>query len=129
MQFTDFAHMAFNSITNEIAKYRYRSNGDWSVPLVVRARWEATRMARCTLAVDRSALCDAGLEDRHPIEPLRGEGLLLAAIRDPDPVLFFEHKRLYRMFKEPVPKGEYLIPCRRPGLSARGQTSRSSVMA
>ncbi len=69
IQFTDFAHMAFNSITNEIAKYRYRSDGDWSVPLVVRA-------------------------------PMGGHahGAL------------YEHKRLYRMFKEPVPKGEYLIP-------------------
>ena len=51
-----------------------------------------------------------GLKIVIPSSPYEAKGLLLAAIRDPDPVLFFEHKRLYRMFKEPVPKGEYLIP-------------------
>jgi len=51
-----------------------------------------------------------GLKIVIPSGPYEAKGLLLAAIRDPDPVLFFEHKRLYRMFKEPVPKGEYLIP-------------------
>jgi hypothetical protein len=51
-----------------------------------------------------------GLKIVIPSSPYEAKGLLLAAIRDPDPVLFFEHKRLYRMFKEQVPKGEYLIP-------------------
>jgi 2-oxoisovalerate dehydrogenase E1 component beta subunit len=51
-----------------------------------------------------------GLKIVIPSSPYEAKGLLIAAIRDPDPVLFFEHKRLYRMFKEPVPKGEYLIP-------------------
>src|SRR5439155_473946 len=51
-----------------------------------------------------------GLKIVIPSTPYEAKGLLLAAIRDPDPVLFFEHKRLYRMFKEAVPKGEYLIP-------------------
>src|SRR5256712_11729261 len=51
-----------------------------------------------------------GLKIVIPSGPYEAKGLLLAAIRDPDPVLFFEHKRLYRMFKEAVPKGEYLIP-------------------
>src|SRR5204863_9871325 len=48
MQFADFAHMAFNSITNEAAKYRYRSDGDWGVPMVVRARWAGTLTGLCT---------------------------------------------------------------------------------
>jgi 2-oxoisovalerate dehydrogenase E1 component beta subunit len=51
-----------------------------------------------------------GLKIVIPSTPREAKGLLLSAIRDPDPVLFFEHKRLYRMFKEPVPKDEYLIP-------------------
>jgi 2-oxoisovalerate dehydrogenase E1 component beta subunit len=51
-----------------------------------------------------------GLKIVIPSGPYEAKGLLLAAIRDPDPVLFFEHKRLYRMFKEAVPKAEYLIP-------------------
>src|SRR6202162_2943586 len=111
MQFTDFAHMAFNSITNEIAKYRYRSDGDWSVPMVVRAPMGGH--AHDALYHSQSIearFATPGLKIVIPSSPYEAKGLLLAAIRDPDPVLFFEHKRLYRMFKEPVPKGEYLIP-------------------
>jgi 2-oxoisovalerate dehydrogenase E1 component len=111
MQFTDFAHMAFNSITNEIAKYRYRSNGDWSVPLVVRAPMGGHAHGALYHSQSIEArFATPGLKIVIPSSPYEAKGLLLAAIRDPDPVLFFEHKRLYRMFKEAVPKGEYLIP-------------------
>ena len=111
MQFTDFAHMAFNSITNEIAKYRYRSDGDWSVPLVVRAPMGGHAHGALYHSQSIEArFATPGLKIVIPSSPYEAKGLLLAAIRDPDPVLFFEHKRLYRMFKEPVPKGEYLIP-------------------
>ena len=111
MQFTDFAHMAFNSITNEIAKYRYRSNGDWSVPLVVRAPMGGHAHGALYHSQSIEArFATPGLKIVIPSGPYEAKGLLLAAIRDPDPVLFFEHKRLYRMFKEAVPKGEYLIP-------------------
>lgn len=111
MQFTDFAHMAFNSITNEIAKYRYRSDGDWSVPLVVRAPMGGHAHGALYHSQSIEArFATPGLKIVIPSSPYEAKGLLLAAIRDPDPVLFFEHKRLYRMFKEPVPKDEYLIP-------------------
>ena len=111
IQFTDFAHMAFNSITNEIAKYRYRSDGDWSVPLVVRAPMGGHAHGALYHSQSIEArFATPGLKIVIPSTPYEAKGLLLAAIRDPDPVLFFEHKRLYRMFKEPVPKGEYLIP-------------------
>src|SRR2546426_643721 len=111
IQFTDFAHMAFNSITNEIAKYRYRSDGDWSVPLVVRAPMGGHAHGALYHSQSIEArFATPGLKIVIPSTPYEAKGLLLAAIRDPDPVLFFEHKRLYRMFKEAVPKGEYLIP-------------------
>jgi 2-oxoisovalerate dehydrogenase E1 component len=111
IQFTDFAHMAFNSITNEAAKYRYRSDGDWSVPLVVRAPMGGHAHGALYHSQSIEArFATPGLKIVIPSSPYEAKGLLLAAIRDPDPVLFFEHKRLYRMFKEPVPKGEYLIP-------------------
>jgi 2-oxoisovalerate dehydrogenase E1 component beta subunit len=111
MQFTDFAHMAFNSITNEIAKYRYRSDGDWSVPLVVRAPMGGHAHGALYHSQSIEArFATPGLKIVIPASPYEAKGLLLAAIRDPDPVLFFEHKRLYRMFKEAVPKGEYIIP-------------------
>ena len=111
MQFTDFAHMAFNQITNEIAKFRYRSDGDWSVPMVVRAPMGGHAHGALYHSQSIEArFATPGLKIVIPSSPYEAKGLLLAAIRDPDPVLFFEHKRLYRMFKEVVPKGEYLIP-------------------
>ncbi|HUE66724.1 MAG TPA: alpha-ketoacid dehydrogenase subunit beta, partial [Candidatus Acidoferrum sp.] len=111
MQFTDFAHMAFNSITNEAAKYRYRSDGGWSAPMVVRAPMGGHAHGALYHSQSIEArFATPGLKIVIPSSPYEAKGLLLAAIRDPDPVLFFEHKRLYRMFKEPVPKGEYLIP-------------------
>ncbi|HKV87113.1 MAG TPA: thiamine pyrophosphate-dependent enzyme [Candidatus Dormibacteraeota bacterium] len=111
MQFTDFAHPAFNQIVNEIAKYRYRSDGDWSVPLVVRAPMGGHAHGALYHSQSIEArFATPGLKIVIPSSPYEAKGLLLAAIRDEDPVLFFEHKRLYRMFKEPVPKGEYLIP-------------------
>jgi 2-oxoisovalerate dehydrogenase E1 component len=111
MQFTDFAHMAFNQITNEIAKFRYRSDGDWAVPMVVRAPMGGHAHGALYHSQSIEArFATPGLKIVIPSTPYEAKGLLLAAIRDPDPVLFFEHKRLYRMFKEAVPKGEYLIP-------------------
>jgi len=111
MQFADFAHMAFNQITNEIAKFRYRSDGDWGVPIVVRAPMGGHAHGALYHSQSIEArFATPGLKIVIPSSPYEAKGLLLAAIRDPDPVLFFEHKRLYRMFKEPVPKGEYLIP-------------------
>ncbi|HEY8680626.1 MAG TPA: alpha-ketoacid dehydrogenase subunit beta [Candidatus Dormibacteraeota bacterium] len=111
MQFTDFAHMAFNQITNEIAKFRYRSNGGWSVPIVVRAPMGGhVHGALYHSQSIEARFATPGLKIVIPSGPYEAKGLLLAAMRDPDPVLFFEHKRLYRMYKEAVPKGEYLIP-------------------
>src|SRR5260370_995929 len=111
MQFADFAHMAFNQITNEIAKFRYRSDGDWSVPIVIRAPFGGHAHGALYHSQSIEArFATPGLKIVIPSSPYEAKGLLLASIRDPDPVLFFEHKRLYRMFKEAVPKGEYLIP-------------------
>jgi len=111
IQFTDFAHYAFNSVVNEAAKYRYRTDGDWSVPMVVRAPMGGHAHGALYHSQSIEArFATPGLKIVIPSSPYEAKGLLLAAIRDPDPVLFFEHKRLYRMFKEQVPKGEYLIP-------------------
>jgi 2-oxoisovalerate dehydrogenase E1 component len=121
IQFTDFAHMAFNSVTNEAAKYRYRSDGDWSVPMVVRAPMGGHAHGALYHSQSIEArFATPGLKIVIPSTPYEAKGLLIAAIRDPDPVLFFEHKRLYRMFKEPVPKGEYLIPLQKARLAREG---------
>ncbi len=121
IQFTDFAHMAFNSVTNEAAKYRYRSDGDWSVPMVVRAPMGGHAHGALYHSQSIEArFATPGLKIVIPSGPYEAKGLLLAAIRDQDPVLFFEHKRLYRMFKEPVPKGEYLIPLQKARVFREG---------
>jgi 2-oxoisovalerate dehydrogenase E1 component len=122
MQFTDFAHMAFNQVTNEIAKFRYRTDGDWGVPLVIRAPMGGhVHGALYHSQSIEARFATPGLKIVIPSSPYEAKGLLVAAIRDPDPVLFFEHKRLYRMFKEAVPKGEYLIPLGQARVARRGE--------
>jgi 2-oxoisovalerate dehydrogenase E1 component len=122
MQFTDFAHMAFNQITNEIAKFRYRSDGDWGVPMVVRAPMGGHSHGALYHSQSIEArFATPGLKIVIPSSPYEAKGLLIAAMRDPDPVLFFEHKRLYRMFKEPVPKGDYLIPLQKARIVRQGE--------
>ncbi|HYW26215.1 MAG TPA: dehydrogenase E1 component subunit alpha/beta [Terriglobales bacterium] len=121
MQFTDFAHMAFNQITNEIAKFRYRTNGDWGAPLVIRAPMGGHSHGALYHSQSIEArFATPGLKIVVPSTPYEAKGLLIAAMRDPDPVLFFEHKRLYRMFKEPVPKGDYLIPLQQARVARQG---------
>jgi 2-oxoisovalerate dehydrogenase E1 component len=122
MQFTDFAHMAFSQITNEIAKIRYRSNGDWGVPIVVRAPMGGGSNGALYHSQSIEArFATPGLKIVIPSGPREAKGLLIAAIRDPDPVLFFEHKRLYRMYKEEVPTGEYLIPLEQAKVAREGE--------
>ena len=122
MQFTDFAHMAFNQITNEMAKFRYRTDGDWGVPMVVRAPMGGhVHGALYHSQSIEARFATPGLKIVIPSTPYEAKGLLFAAIRDPDPVLFFEHKRLYRMFKEKVPRGEYLIPLQKARIAREGE--------
>lgn len=122
IQFTDFAHMAFNQITNEIAKFRYRSDGDWGVPIVIRAPMGGHSHGALYHSQSIEArFATPGLKIVIPSTPSEAKGLLIAAMRDPDPVLFFEHKRLYRMFKEPVPRGDYLIPLHKARIVREGE--------
>jgi 2-oxoisovalerate dehydrogenase E1 component len=122
IQFADFAHMAFNQVTNEIAKFRYRSDGDWGVPLVIRAPMGGhVHGALYHSQSIEARFATPGLKIVIPSTPYEAKGLIVAAMRDPDPVLFFEHKRLYRMFKEPVPKGEYLIPLEKARIAREGE--------
>jgi 2-oxoisovalerate dehydrogenase E1 component len=122
IQFADFAHMAFNQVTNEIAKFRYRTDGDWGVPLVIRAPMGGhVHGALYHSQSVEARFATPGLKIVIPSTPYEAKGLILAAIRDPDPVLFFEHKRLYRMFKQAVPKGEYLIPLQKARIAREGE--------
>jgi len=108
MQFADYSVLGFNQIVNEIAKVRYRSNGDYSCPLVIRApTGGGVRGALYHSQSPEAFYCHVpGLKVVVPSTPADGKGLLKAAIRDPDPVIFLEPKKLYRAEKQEVQEGE-----------------------
>lgn len=110
-QFSDFASLAMEQIVNQAAKIRYMLGGKVSVPLVMRFPSGSGTGA----AAQHSQSLEAwfahvpGLKVVQPSTPHDAKGLLLAAIEDPDPVMFFEHKLLYKT-KGPVPEGYYTEP-------------------
>ena len=112
IQFADYIHPAIDQILNEAARFRYRSNGDWSCPIVVRAPFGAGVHGGFYHSQSVEALFTStpGIKVVAPSTPYDAKGLLIAAIRDPDPVVFFEHKQLYRMQRAEVPEGSYSVP-------------------
>ncbi len=112
IQFADFIYPAFNQIVGEAAKTRYRSNGDYTCPLVIRAPYGGGVRGALSHSVSIEALFYhvPGLKIVAPSFPADMKGLLNAAIDDPDPVLFLEHKKTYRHLKAEVPTGHYTIP-------------------
>ncbi|MGN6675823.1 MAG: alpha-ketoacid dehydrogenase subunit beta [Thermomicrobiales bacterium] len=112
IQFADFIHPAMDQIMNEAAKIRYRSNGDFGCPLVVRAPFGGGIHGALYHSQSVEALFAhiPGLKVVIPGTPYDAKGLLKSAIRDPDPVIFFEHKRMYRLFRQEVPDGDYTVP-------------------
>jgi 2-oxoisovalerate dehydrogenase E1 component beta subunit len=112
IQFADYIHQAIDQIINEAAKFRYRSNGDWTCPIVVRAPFGAGIHGGLYHSQSSEALFTStpGLKVVIPATPYDAKGLLIAAIRDPDPVVFFEHKQLYRSQRGDVPTGTYTVP-------------------
>ena len=112
IQFADYIHPAIDQILNEAARFRYRSNGDWHCPIVVRAPFGAGVHGALYHSQSVEALFTStpGLKVLAPSTPYDAKGLLIAAIRDPDPVIFFEHKQLYRGAREEVPEGAYTVP-------------------
>ena len=111
LQFSDFSTLAMEQIVNQAAKLRYMLGGMVSVPLVIRMPTGSGTGA----AAQHSQSLEAwfahvpGLKVVEPTTPHDAKGLLLAAIADPDPVMIFEHKLLYKM-KGPVPEGHYTVP-------------------
>ncbi|ASS65055.1 MULTISPECIES: alpha-ketoacid dehydrogenase subunit beta [unclassified Paenibacillus] len=112
MQYSDFMFPATNQIISEAAKIRYRSNNDWSCPLVIRAPigggiFGGLYHSQCPESVFFGT---PGLKIVAPYTPADAKGLLTAAIRDPDPVLFFENKKCYTLVNGSVPEGDYTVP-------------------
>ena len=109
IMFSDFFAVCWDIIANEIAKTRYMTNGQVTLPLVVRAaNGGGSRFgAQHSQSVENWAMAVPGLKVVAPSSPADVFGLLAAAIRDPDPVIFFEHKSLYAT-KGEVPDGEHV---------------------
>src|SRR3954469_20472492 len=107
IMFSDFFAVCWDMIANEIAKARYMTAGQMSLPLVIRtANGAGSRFgAQHSQSVENWAMAVAGLTVVAPSTPADMKGLLAAAVRDPDPVIFFEHKGLYAA-KGEVPDGE-----------------------
>ncbi|HEX7463967.1 MAG TPA: alpha-ketoacid dehydrogenase subunit beta, partial [Actinomycetota bacterium] len=112
IEFADFIHPAFDQIVSEAARMRYRSNGDFGLPMVIRCPWGGGVHG----ALYHSQSVEAfyghvpGLKVLVPATPYDAAGMLRSAIHDPDPVLFLEHKKTYRLIKGEVPDEPFTVP-------------------
>src|SRR6266496_4284657 len=122
IQFADFIHPAFDQIVSEAARIRYRSNGDFGVPMVIRAPYGGGVHG----ALYHSQSIEAfyghvpGLKVVVPSTPHDVKGMLIAAIKDPDPVLFLEHKKTYRLIKGEVRDEPYEVPIGKADVKREG---------
>jgi len=122
IEFADFIHPAFDQMLSEVARMRYRSNGDFGLPMVVRVPWGGGVHG----ALYHSQSIEAfyghipGLKVVVPSTPYDAAGMLRSAIRDPDPVLFLEHKRTYRLIKGEVPDEPFEVPIGKADVKREG---------
>ncbi len=112
IQFSDFIYPAFDQIVSEAAKMRYRSGGEFTVPMTIRTpTGGGIRGGHYHSQSPEAYFCHTpGLKVVMPSTPYDAKGLLISSIRDEDPVLFLEPKRIYRSIKEEVPDGPYTVP-------------------
>jgi 2-oxoisovalerate dehydrogenase E1 component beta subunit len=122
IEFADFIHPAFDQMVSEVARMRYRTNGDFGLPMVVRAPYGGGVHG----ALYHSQSIEAfyghipGLKVVVPSTPYDATGMLRAAIDDPDPVLFLEHKRTYRLIKGDVPDEPFVVPIGKADVKREG---------
>jgi 2-oxoisovalerate dehydrogenase E1 component beta subunit len=118
IQFADYIHPAYDQIVNEAAKIRYRSNGSFECPVVFRAPFGAGVHGGLyhSQSVEALFFHVPGLKIVVPATPYDCKGLLKSAIRDDDPVLFFEHKKSYRRVRGEVPDLRTLLPLDKPAI-------------
>ncbi|MFQ5552120.1 MAG: alpha-ketoacid dehydrogenase subunit beta [Thermoplasmata archaeon] len=112
IQFLDFIYPAFDQIVSEAAKFRYRSGGEYPCQITIRAPYGGGIKGGHyhSQSTETYFSHTPGLKVVIPSGPNDTKGLLLASIRDPDPVIFLEPKRIYRAGKEEVPEGDYTVP-------------------
>ena len=112
IQFADFIFPAFNQLVSEAARMYYRTNGDYPVPMVIRAPYGGGVRGGLyhSQSVEAFFAHVPGLKVVMPSSPHDAKGLLKAAIRDDNPVLFFEHKLSYNTVRGEVPQDDYSVP-------------------
>jgi 2-oxoisovalerate dehydrogenase E1 component beta subunit len=123
MQFADFSHPAMDQLMNEAAKIRFRSNNAFGVPMVVRMPYGGGIHGALYHSQSVEALYGhiPGLIVVIPSNPYDAKGLLKAAIREPDPVIFLEHKGAYRLIKGEVPDEDYTVPLGKAAVVREGK--------
>jgi pyruvate dehydrogenase E1 component beta subunit len=122
IQFADFIYPAYDQIVSELAKLRYRSGGEYTAKLVIRTPvGGGIRGGHYHSQSPESLFIHVpGLKVVCPSNPYDAKGLLLSSIRDPDPVLFFEPKRIYRAAKGDVPDEDYTVPLSKAAVVREG---------
>jgi 2-oxoisovalerate dehydrogenase E1 component beta subunit len=139
VQFADYIYPGFDQIVSEAARMRYRSAGEWSLPMVIRSPYGGGIFGGQTHSQSPEALFAhiAGIKTVIPSNPYDAKGLLIAAIEDPDPVVFFEPKRIYNgpfdgYYERPVtpwakhpaaevPDGHYTVPLGQAAVAREGE--------
>lgn len=123
IQFSDFIFPAFDQIVNEAAKSRYRSGGQFPCPMVIRTPYGGGIRGGHYHSQSPEAyfIHTPGLKVVVPSNPYEAKGLLLSAIRDDDPVIFLEPKRVYRASRGEVPEGEYTLPLGKAEVVQKGK--------
>lgn len=123
LQFMGFSYPAFNQIISHVARMRNRSRGRYNLPMVIRAPYGGGIRALEHHSESTEAIYAhiPGIKVVIPSTPYDAKGLLIAAIRDPDPVLFLEPKRIYRAFKQEVPEEAYELPIGKAKIVEEGE--------
>jgi 2-oxoisovalerate dehydrogenase E1 component beta subunit len=122
IQFADFIHPAFDQIVSEAARIRYRSNGSFGVPLVIRTPCGGGIHGALyhSQSIEAFFAHVPGLKVVMPATPSDAAGLLRSSIADPDPVLFLEHKKTYRAITGDVPEERHLLPIGKADVKREG---------
>lgn len=123
IQFLDFIYPGFDQIQSELAKFRYRSGGQFTVPVVIRTPYGGGIKGSHYHSQSTEAFFvhTPGLKVVIPATPYDTKGLLTAALRDPDPVMFLEPKKIYRTVRGDVPDEDYTVPIGKANVAREGE--------
>lgn len=124
IQFSGFVFPAINQIVTHVARFRTRTKGTYNLPMVIRMPYGGgiRALEHHSESIESLFAHIPGLKVVIPSTPYDTKGLLTAAIKDPDPVIFLEPKRMYRAFKQEVPAEEYIVPIGKAKVVQQGET-------